>query len=112
MKAHKENSSVFKDLSEDQKQRLRQLAIQILLKPNENNKIQNESIQKTTVADTKSPISGVVSTQATDKNRQTLIKNALVAHKKHSKALDSLSKKQKKKLRLLAMETMFGKTKK
>jgi hypothetical protein len=75
------------------------------------NKAHNEGILKTLAADTETPAERKILTQAQNTERQTLIKDALAAHKKYSKALDNLSKGQKKKLQRLAMQKMFGKIK-
>ena len=110
LRAHKENSRVLAELSEDQKLRLRAIAKQILLKPNENSNIKNTCTEEIIFDDTKVPKSSNETVQTTGKKRQTLIKSALAAHKKHTKSLDNLSKQQKKKLQRLAMRTMFSKT--
>ena len=112
LKAHKDNSSVLEDLNEDQKQRLRQLAIKILLKSNKKSNIYKERKQQTNIIDKKNSTPNKVLNQETSIKRQILIKNALAAHKKHSKALDGLSGNQKKKLQRLAMEMMFSRTNK
>ena len=112
VEVHKENSEVLADLSKSQKQRLRKLALQMLLgKSINSNKAHNEGILKTLAADTETPAERKILTQAQNTERQTLIKDALAAHKKYSKALDNLSKGQKKKLQRLAMQKMFGKIK-
>ena len=113
LEAHKENATVLDDLNEDQKQRLQQLAMETMLgKSKKSNKAQNNVKKKLTSSDAKEPLEKPTIARTPDIKRQTLIRNALAAHKKHSNVLDDLSEAQKQKLQLLALEIMFGKTNK
>ena len=44
--------------------------------------------------------------------RQSLIRNAIAVHKKHTKIFDNLSEDQKQRLQILAKQTMLGKVNK
>jgi hypothetical protein len=110
LEAHMENANVLDDLSEDQKQRLQQLAMETMLgKVIKSNKAQNNMKKKLTAADAKAPMEKPTITRTLNIKRQTLIRNAMAVHKKHSNVLDDLSETQKLKLQLLALEIMFGK---
>jgi outer membrane PBP1 activator LpoA protein len=110
---HKEYSKIFDHLGEDQKQKLKLLAMHAMLG---NSKKSDEAQSKNTnippVIGTKAPKASVALAHTQRIKRQTLIKNAIAAHKKHSKALDNLSEDQKQRLQLLAMHTLCGKVNK
>lgn len=110
LEAHKENSNVLDDLNESQKKRLRQLAMQTMFEKSlKSNKAQKKFIKKPPFADTVSPTANSAKATSPSSMRQTLIKNAMVAHKKHSIVLGDLNADQKQKLQNLAMQIMFGK---
>ena len=94
--AHEENSHVLANLNEDQKQKLRQLAIQIFLNTVKGNKSKYLGIEKTNAKNTRDTETTEVLTETENEKRKNLIKNALASHKKYSKALDNLSELQKK----------------
>ena len=48
--------------------------------------------------------------RSTDENRQDLIRNAMALHKEKSSVLDDLSEKDRRRLELLALHTMMGKS--
>jgi len=110
LEAHKENAHVLDNLSADQKRRLRQLSMKTMLgKTTKSKKAQNKVKKKLPAPDIKAPMERLAMARTQNNKRQTLIENAMAAHKKHSKVLDDLSEDQRKKLQLLAMEIMFGK---
>ena len=76
------------------------------IKAHKNNKISQNKIK------TETSLKKLDKSQPQVNERQTLIKNALAIHKKQSKILDNLGKKDKKLLQLLALKTMLGKIKK
>jgi hypothetical protein len=75
----------------------------------ESRKIQNKSINMPAAIDTEAPMTSAAVAKTPNIKRETLIRNAMAAHKEYSKALDNLSENQKQRLKLLAMRTMLGK---
>jgi hypothetical protein len=110
LEAHEKNANVLDNLSEDQKHKLQQLAMKTMLgKTIRSNKEQNKFKDKLPTADAKAPAERSARTRTHNIKRQTLIENAIAAHKKYSKVLDDLSEDQRHKLQLLAMQIMFKK---
>jgi hypothetical protein len=110
LEAHKKNLKALDGLSEDQKQGLKQLAMNLMFgKTIKRNKAHNKVTKKLPAADTKALAASSATTSTPYIKRQRLIKNAMAAHKKHSKLLSNLSEDQKQKLQLLAINVMFGK---
>ena len=69
----------------------------------ESRKIQNKSINMPAAIDTVAPITSAAVAKTLNIKRETLIRNAMAAHKEHSKVLDNLSKDQKQRLLYLTM---------
>lgn len=110
MVAHKEHSKVLDNLSKAQKQRLQLLAMNAMFgKSEKSHRTNKKSTNMLPTTDTRAPVASTAVAQTPKIKRQTLIRNAMAAHKEHSKALDNLSENQKQRLQLLAMRTMLGK---
>jgi len=76
-------------------------------------KIKNkENANMRPAKDTKTPLASVTGAHTPNVRREALIRNAVAVHKEYSKVFDNLSKDQKQRLQLLAMQTMLGKSKK
>jgi uncharacterized protein with von Willebrand factor type A (vWA) domain len=79
----------------------------------ESRKINNkENINVQPTKDTKLPVASMAGAHTQNVRREALIRNAVAVHKEYSKVFDNLSKDQKQRLQLLAMQAMFGKSRK
>jgi hypothetical protein len=110
MAAHKEHSKALDNLSENQKQRLQLLAMNAMFgKSKKSRRANNKNTNILSTTDARVSVGSAAVAQTPKIERETLIRNAMAAHKEHSKALDNLSENQKQRLQLLAMRTMLGK---
>jgi hypothetical protein len=97
-------------LSKDQKQRLQLLAMNAMFgKSKKSRRANNKYTNMLSTTDARVSVGSAAVAQTPKIERETLIRNAMAAHKEHSKALDNLSENQKQRLQLLAMRTMLGK---
>ena len=72
-------------------------------------KVLKENGKSTTETTSMQPTVAPPQTQSANVDRQELIRNAMDIYQEKSKVFDSLSKKEKQRLKLLAMHTMMGK---